>query len=561
MRLLLSTAFVLSAVSIASAQQRSIASAGLPHSVEARLLSIIEHPATRKISGAATISENHQGDVAAYNGPLTITGTVTGELIVVDGNVEFTEGSAVTGDVTLVGGDAIGIELADIGGTVTMYSEGFGLFRDREHRVYSVNKRNGRKYRDDDYRRNWGHSSFTVKTGWNYNRVEGLPVFFGPTIETAGRNPTRFEAHAIWRTEVSSPWDTEDLGYSLRIEQFLGGHRDLRIGGSLRSVVDPIESWQMNKVEASLAAFVLHDDYRDYFAREGWSGYVRYSPRATGVTAIVEYRDETHRSQAARDPWTLFDNSESWRLQPLIAEGDIRSINGSIEIDQRDDDDFATSGFFLRGEVSRSIDHDLTYSPIIAFPNGAISSFSEQFTSGLIDARIYQRVGYHSTLSFRLLGAGALTDAPLPPQFQRALGGAGSMPGYATFSANCGARNTALSTTDGDLFFPYYGCNRTAMFSAEYRGGFDFHWGGLDVWDEEDDWDWDLSANPNWVVFFDAARGWAHDEAKLRGATDTETLYDVGAGILLGDFGLYGAVPLSGDDRSLRFFVRLGARF
>jgi hypothetical protein len=47
----------------------------------------------------------------------------------------------------------------------------------------------------------------------------------------------------------------------------------------------------------------------------------------------------------------------------------------------------------------------------------------------------------------------------------------------------------------------------------------------------------------------------------LRGATDTETLYDVGAGIVLGDFGVYGAVPLTGDDRSLRFFVRLGARF
>ena len=41
--------------------------------------------ATRKITGEATISETHDGDVVAYSGPLTITGTVTGELIVVDG--------------------------------------------------------------------------------------------------------------------------------------------------------------------------------------------------------------------------------------------------------------------------------------------------------------------------------------------------------------------------------------------------------------------------------------------------------------------------------------------
>jgi hypothetical protein len=121
-----------------------------------------------------------------------------------------------------------------------------------------------------------------------------------------------------------------------------------------------------------------------------------------------------------------------------------------------------------------------------------------------------------------------------------------------------------VSTGDGSgtLFFPYYGCDRTALFSAEYRGGFDFHWGGFDVWDEEnDDWDWDIDASPNWIVFFDAARGWAHADSELRGARDTETLYDVGAGILLGDVGIYTAVPLTGEDRGLRFFVRLGPRF
>ena len=128
---------------------------------------------------------------------------------------------------------------------------------------------------------------------------------------------------------------------------------------------------------------------------------------------------------------------------------------------------------------------------------------------------------------------------------------------------NRGARVSAVSTDDdpGNLFFPYYGCDRVALFSAEYRGGFDFHWGGFDVWDWDDEWDWDGNADPNWIIFFDAARGWAGDEAQLRGAADTETLYDLGGGILLGDAGLYAAVPLTGENRSVRFFVRLGPRF
>jgi hypothetical protein len=38
-------------------------------------------------------------------------------------------------------------------------------------------------------------------------------------------------------------------------------------------------------------------------------------------------------------------------------------------------------------------------------------------------------------------------------------------------------------------------------------------------------------------------------------------LYDAGAGVMLGGFGFYAAVPLTGDDRSVNFFIRLGARF
>jgi hypothetical protein len=560
MRFFLSSALLLTTITFAQAQEVSIARARLPHAVEARLLAIEDAATTRKITGAATISEPHTGDVVVYTGPLVLAATISGELIVVDGNVEFSEGSVVTGDVTLIGGEAIGLEQAEIGGTVTMYGEGFNPFSSHD-KILTVNNRHGRVYRED-YRRNWGHSSLAIRTGWNYNRVEGLPVHFGPVIQTGGRNPTRIEALAIWRTEVSSPWDSDELGYTLRLEQFLGGHQNLRLGASLRSVIDPIETWQLNKLETSLATFVLHEDLHDYFAREGWSTYLKFTPRASGVTAAVEYRDEDHSSQAARDPWTLFNNGDNWRLQPLVAEGRLRTLNASLEVDHRDDDDFATSGFLLRGEVTQGIGGSLERPGVLTPVAIAPVQFDEKFSSGLIDARIYRRVGSDATLSFRLLGAGALNNQSLPPQFQRALGGPGSLPGYATLSADCGARNVIVTTaTSTAQFFPSYGCDRTALFSAEYRGGFDLHFGGIGVWDDDDDWHWDGDAHPNWIVFFDAARGWAHAESEQRGAADSETLYDVGAGILLGDVGVYAAVPLTGPERGARFFIRLGPRF
>ncbi|MGQ0815742.1 MAG: hypothetical protein ACT4O1_15000 [Gemmatimonadota bacterium] len=138
-------------------------------------------------------------------------------------------------------------------------------------------------------------------------------------------------------------------------------------------------------------------------------------------------------------------------------------------------------------------------------------------------------------MAFRIVGGGTLGDETLPPQFQHALGGAATLPGYSTFSADCGARRSVVLRGNNDSFFPYYGCDRMALFSADYRADFA-------------------------AVFFDAGRGWSASDAPA-GAAHTATLYDAGAGILLGDVGIYGAVPLTGNDRAVKFFVRLGPRF
>ncbi|MGQ0815744.1 MAG: hypothetical protein ACT4O1_15010 [Gemmatimonadota bacterium] len=184
MRIVTLTMCLLAAGVAAEAQERPLARADLPRAVEARLTAIIEDPATRQIYGETTIAGVEASNVVVYNGPLTLSGKVAGELIVIDGDVQFESGSEVTGDVTIIAGDAGGLDQATIGGTVTMYAEGFSPL-DRRERVYAVNARTRRVYRDDDLR-DWGRSSFLIRAGQNYNRVEGLPIQFGPVIETGG---------------------------------------------------------------------------------------------------------------------------------------------------------------------------------------------------------------------------------------------------------------------------------------------------------------------------------------------------------------------------------------
>jgi hypothetical protein len=446
---------------------------------------------------------------------------------------------------------------------VTVYGEGFELFH-RGERIIAVNT--ARRRRDPVYfGANWGRTSLFINAG-NYNRVEGLPVLFGPAIQTGWRSPLRLEAVGILRTGSGDVFDPDMMGYQVRLEQFIGG-RKFRLGGTVRSIIDPIESWNLTNLEASLATFVLHDDQRDYFDREGWGAYARYGWRKHPLDVTVGYFDEKQRTRVARDPWTLFGDGE-WRPQPLVAEGRLQSLQGKAQYDGRSNRGFAASGFYVSAEAVHGLSGSLEM-PAFALAGDSLAlvqpavPVNDQFNSGLLDVRLYGRISRSSSIALRGAVGGSIDGKALPPQYQRALGGSGTLPGYSLFSADCGARRVAVVQEGGNSnFFPYYGCDRFALGSVELRGGFDLDFGGGWDWGHDDDeWNWHVDASPSWMVFFDAGQGWALGDSRALGAEGTGILYDVGAGFVLGDFGIYAAVPLTGSSHSLNFFVRLGARF
>jgi hypothetical protein len=549
----------------AAAQDRDLDKLGLPRSEVSRLRVWVSAPETRHFRDEAHIAagEAIAGSVVVWAGGVTVAGRVDGNLLVVDGDVLLQPGASIGGDLVVVGGHLYGAEDARLAGNVTAYAEGFGRAARAEREWVGRNAERDWSFTDEHWRAGFGDSDFAIRIGENYNRVEGLPVLFGPEIRTGGWAPTHIDAYAIWRTEIASPFDADNLGYLARLEQWLDPDGWVRIGGTARSVVQPIERSHVSDLEASLASFVLHDDLRDYYERTGWSAYARFSPPRFPLDFTVEYRDEQHETAPVRTPWTLFDREDTWRAQPLAAEGDLRLVGATAELDLRHNEDFSTYGWRFQAAVQRSIDSDLTLP--IASVEGApgFDPFVEEFTIASADLRRYQRAGRNSTLALRVVGAGTIEEQPLPPQFQHALGGAGSLPGYSAFDIDCGARTRFVKRTGDDSaedFYPLYGCDRYAMFQAEYRGGFDLRLGGHDDDHDSWNWDWDLG-NPSWIVFFDAARGWAYDRDPARDAFDTGMLYDAGLGILLGDLGIYGALPLRDDDREVRLFVRFGPRF
>ncbi|HEU0016433.1 MAG TPA: polymer-forming cytoskeletal protein [Longimicrobium sp.] len=585
---------------------------GIPRDLARRLERLLADDDTERHEGDTRIRRGRSvdGNVAVTDGDLELDGRVDGDVVVINGDLELGEDAEITGDVTVIGGGITGEDEARLGGDVLVYSESVALCEvggrvrlgdacgdaadddedvddgDEDDVDVNIDVEAGDDDDDDrdrdrdrwENRRRYGHASFDVSAGRSYNRVEGLPIRLGPSIETAGDNPFRIRAHAIFRTEEGHEAEGHDRwGYDARAEQ-LFGNRQFRIGGRLYSVVDPIEDWHLTDLENSLSTFFLHNDYRDHYEREGWSVYGRLAPRGSALDATVEYRQESHRSLATGSPWALFNNAEEWRPQPLIGEGDLSSVVGVLVLDSRSSRRDPSSGWYVRGELEQALDAELTRATAMPYdPEGSsipdpIAPVSyDDFMRGLIDIRRYNRVSPSSRLNFRLSAGGALTGNPLPPQRQFALGGEGTLPGYSLFTFDCGARDlaytrgTAFPQSGRPTYFPAYGCDRFGLFQAEYRGEINFHF-YVNRWDddeEDEDEDWSdawsgVDTDIGWVFFVDAGRAWNVGEA-----ADGATAVDVGAGILLGELGLYLAVPVGAHEHrgGVNFFIRLAPRF
>ncbi|MBI4544064.1 MAG: BamA/TamA family outer membrane protein [Gemmatimonadetes bacterium] len=559
----LAAAALMGAALPAAAQEKAAAEPELSAEIAFEIVEFYNRPATIRLAGASRLAPGSEvlGDVAVLGGPFVLGGRVRGRVVVINGNVQLESGAEITGDLLVVGGGARGLENAAVGGTVSIFGEPL-RFRLQDGSIVAQDPRPGEPGISAGRDFTFGRTDFTVIARRGYNRVEGLPVTFGPRLTLGGSNPTRLEALLIYRTVAGLRLDSDELGYTLRGEQFLGGRRAARLGLILHSETLPIEDWGLSDRENSLATFLLHRDYRDHYQRVGWSAYLRLAPRGRSYDASLEYAEERHEMLAARGPWALVDNDEEWRPQPAVAEGRLRSLAARLAYDTRNQGADPSAGWYVRARLERglggSLRQELGPDPATGEPIFEDRPANDHFLDGLLDLRRYARMGPRSKLGVRALLAGSLDGKALPPQRQHALGGEGSLPAYALLSFDCGARRRSASAGDEE-FYPFYGCDRLALVQLEYQATLPMprRLGPLRLGHELD-----LGDTFGWVLFFDAGRAWTEPEARSgRGAGPSDFAADAGLGLRLGRLGFYWAIPLAGSGQGLNFFVRLGPRF
>lgn len=540
-----------------AAAGQEITTSLLPDTAAQRLVEFHNMETTTRLSGDARIGPGTvmRGGVAVLAGSLFVEGTVEGDVVVINGDLTVLPGGRIAGNATVAGGTAT-IPAGGVTGLVRVYLEPL-RYRYMEGAIAYVppdleeGLSAGRDF-------GFGRTEIQISSYGAYSRAEGLPIAVGPRVRFGGTRPVNARALLIVRTAVPGDLDRKRVGYDGRVEQLAAPDLGLTFGARLISVVAPIEAWGLTDRESALATFVLHNDYRDHYEREGWSVYARLARPGRPWLIQLEYHDEEHQRTPIADPLVLFRTESSWRAESSIAEGALRSLTASLRYDTRNEERDPSAGWLIHAGVEQGLSGTLINRGWFDQESGTVISreANSTFLSGHVDMRRYARLSPYARLSLRVLAAGSIDGSSLPPQRQHALGGEGSLPGYRLFEFDCGARGNLVSV-GGDAFHPYYGCDRMALVQLEYQAGFPFARRVSEA----------LGLGPSlgylarWVAFFNAGRAWnepAARDGRFGGNDDFSA--DAGLGIRLGPLGGYWTIPLSGQGHGFNLFVRLSPR-
>ncbi|MGH7529039.1 MAG: hypothetical protein ACREMN_01510 [Gemmatimonadales bacterium] len=546
----------------------------LPRAVAEEVVALYNASTTTRLVGRTRLPQGNEwrGTVAVRNGPVLVGGRIQGTLVVINGDASLDRGATVTGDLIVVGGIAEVPGEAMVGGAVRAYREPllYRLRNEGDEMVYAPNLR--RRLWNPGASVSWGEadsrSTLTIATGGTFNRVEGLPIVFGPLFDWKLRQNfrLRLDGLGVFRSAGDLSDKRSDLGYMVRAELRSGDIRPVGLRLRAFDVAAPVEDWGLRAAEVGWSAFVFGRDYRDYYLNKGVAGQIFVNPERQ-LALGLELRREWQTSVATRDPWTVFRNADPWRLNPPIDDGHYTTISATATLDSRNDYVTPTSGWLARVTFERSASRDVV--PQTAVPATVREPIptdgSYAFRRLFLDVRRYARISPSGRLNLRLVAGGWMGGDPLPLQRRLSLGGPAPLPGH-PFRATACSRDVSDSAFAGSLLAA---CDRVVAFQAEYRGHVKLNWSYTPGRDDPED---ETGGGPLfWVegldlVFFaDAGQAWLVGNGPGRVPADKLPnfdgwLVDVGLGVDWGGFGVYIAKAVTTGER-LRFTVRLDHRF
>jgi hypothetical protein len=402
-------------------------------------------------------------------------------------------------------------------------------------------------------------TTLSLATGGTYNRIEGLPILFGPLFEVrpTSRTLARLDLRGILRTAGSAD-DLSDFGYVARADFRVLGQTEFGINGRLYSEVDPIEDHPFPGSESGWSAFLLQRDYRDYFERQGVAGFAYLKPHPAWRFELSLRRD-AERSIRAADPWSLFRNSDRWRRNPLIDDGHYFITGLQLDYDTRNDRDRPTTGWMVRAHFEHSTSDDIAPVTLPTVVRPQPPTGGGYATDRLsLEVRRYSRLTPGLQVNARIRADGWVGGDRLPVQRRVSLGGPDLLPGFDFRAFTCAPQGFV------DISEPAL-CDRLIATQVEVRTRLGLNLGyrlpdresrrGRFIGIEEADL----------VIFSDAGKAWLAGSGPGQVPVNRipalkEWAVDIGVGLDAGEIGAYVAKSVS-DEEPVKFIVRLQRRF
>jgi len=535
---------------------------GPSQAVVSELIAFYNDSSTTRLQGDVRIPAEAEfdGRLALFRGALRIAGRVRGDVTVINATLYLLPGADVEGDILVVGGRLIRSPgVRHLGGERVIWdaapvlrtARGDLVLRERRRTLAELTAAR------TTFRTGRVRTTLLLATGGTYNRIEGLPVVFGPTFELrpSPRTLAKLDLRGILRTAGEGSRLSSDFGYGAKAEFRLphGG-----IAGRFYSEVAPFQDQPLSASENGWSAFLLQRDYRDYFERRGGGGAVWVQP-ALPLRIELSLRRDRETSLRAVDPWTLFRNSDRWRRNPLSDDGHYFTTGLQVDLDTRNDRFLPSTGWLFRARFEHSTSDDVapvalpeTIRPPI--PTGGGYAF-DRLT---LDLRRYSRLTPGLRVNARLRADGWLAGDRLPVQRRVSLGGPDLLPGYPFRAVTCAPRGfgegSAMALCDRAITAQVELRTRLGLnLGYRMRSGGDAP--GRFIGIEEAD-----------LVFLaDAGDAWLAGDGPGQVRSDRipsldEWKADVGVGLDAGEIAAYLAKGLT-DGEPVRFLVRLQRRF
>ncbi len=162
-----------------------------------------------------------------------------------------------------------------------------------------------------------------------YNRVESIFLGLGSEKKYYWEDGKAFNPFGSIGYGFGSHRWAADLGLTRQIA--IGSwdrDRLIEIGVEGYTMTDSKDQWRISSLENSLASFFIHEDFRDYYWKAGGKVHTAYLVRDHELFGEVRvaYQVDRYRSMDNSADWALFGGHKSFRDNPQINEGMMRSI-------------------------------------------------------------------------------------------------------------------------------------------------------------------------------------------------------------------------------------------